>query len=578
MRAQRRRIDRMFRQAAARHQAGGLAQAEIGYKEILNELPDHADALHGLGLLALQCDRADFAIAYLGQATRAAPENPRAHLDLGLALRARGHHEEARSAIRIATLLDPADPLAHAALGDQLVLLNRLEEALDAYREALALAPDLPIARTSVGLLLKQQGRFEEAAAELRRAVALAPGHAPARAALGATLMELDRPNEAEPELRAALDLTPDDAMARNNLGLVQHQQGEVADAIASLTEARRLQPDMVEIAVNLAAALRDGGALDAALAETQAALVAEPENADARFTAGTIHLARGDFAAGWAGFAWRDRVHRASAPTPTPPRWDGSPLDGRTLLIRPEQGLGDMIQFCRYVPLISGGRVIVAAPTPLLRLLRTLPGGAEVVSMEGVVPSADVACSVLDLPVLFGTSLQSIPAPIPYLRAEPDAIASWRARLNALQGRAVGLCWAGGARYQHDRRRSLPVEVLLPLADVPGICWVSLQKPASRVPDLALVDWTADLDDFAATAALIAALDLVITGDTAVAHLAGALGRPVWLLNRFGGDWRWLLDRDDSPWYPTLRQFRQPALHDWASVIARIRSELAVG
>jgi tetratricopeptide (TPR) repeat protein len=578
MRAQRRRIDKMFQRAAASHQADCLAEAERGYREILNELPDHADALHGLGLLALQSDRADLAIAYLGQAARAVPDNARTHLDLGLALRARGHHEEARSAIRVATLLDPGDPLAHAALGDQLVLLNRLEEALSAYREALALAPDLPVARCSVGLLLQEQGLLDEAAIELRHAVGLAPERAPARAALGATLIELGRLDEAEAELRTALEITPDDAMVLNNLGLVQHERGEVVDAITSLAEARRLRPDLVDIAVNLAAALRDGGALNTALAEAQAALKAEPDNADAHFVAGTIHLARGDFAPGWAGFACRDRAQGASAQIPLPSRWDGSSLNGRTLLIRPEQGFGDMIQFCRYVLLIRGGHVIVAAPAPLLRLLRTLPGEAELVPAEGVTQPADVACSVLDLPVLFGTSFRSIPATIPYLRADPDAIASWRVRLNALKGWAVGLCWAGGSRYQHDRRRSIPADVLLPLAEVPGICWVSLQKAALQVPDLPLVDWTADLDDFADTAALIAALDLVITVDTAVAHLAGALGRPVWLLNRFGGDWRWLLDRDDSPWYPTLRQFRQPALHDWASVIARIRSELAAG
>jgi Flp pilus assembly protein TadD len=576
MRTQQRRIARTLQRAAADHQAGRLAAAERGYREILGELPDHAGALHGLGLLALQADRADLAIAWLGQATQAAPDDARAHLDLGLALRARGHHEEARAAIRVATLLDPDDPFAHAALGDSLVLLNRLEDALAAYREALALAPDLAAARASVGLLLKEQGHLDQAIIELRRALALAPNDTGARVALGATLIELDRPDEAEPELRAALALTPDNAMALNNLGLVQHARGEVADAITSLTEARRLRPDLAGIAANLAAALRDGGALDAALAEVEAALSVEPGNADAHFVAGTIHLARGDFARGWAGFAWRDRVHRAPARPPVPPAWDGSPLDGRALLVRPEQGLGDMIQFCRYVPLIRGGRVIVAAPAPLLRLLRTLPGEAEVVPAEGATPPADIACSVLDLPVLFGTSLESIPATIPYLRAEPDAAARWRLRVNALERRAIGLCWAGGARYQHDRRRSIPEEVLSPLADVPGIRFVSLQKDAPQAPDLPLVDWTEELDDFADTAALIAALDLVITVDTAVAHLAGALGRKVWLLNRFGGDWRWLLDRDDSPWYPTLRQFRQPALHDWASVIARIRCEFA--
>jgi hypothetical protein len=233
------------------------------------------------------------------------------------------------------------------------------------------------------------------------------------------------------------------------------------------------------------------------------------------------------------------------------------------------------MIQFCRHIPLLGGGRIIVAAPAPLLRLLRTLPGDAEVVA-AGPLPPADTFCSVMDLPALSGTTIETVPAAVPYLHSAPEAVAHWRDRLSTLEGRAVGLCWAGGARYQHDRRRSIAPEALAALGDVPGVRFVSLQKEANRTPDLDLVDWTNELDDFADAAALIEALDLVITVDTAVAHLAGALGRPVWLLNRFGGDWRWLLDRDDSPWYPTLRQFRQPALNDWASVIARVRLELS--
>jgi len=565
----------MFQRAAADHQAGRIAEAERGYRDILRDVPEHADALHGLGVLALQCERPSLAVAYLGQAIRAAPEDARAHLDLGLALRACGHLEEGRAAIRAATLLDPDDALAFAALGDSLVLLNRLEEALEAYREALRLTPDLAAAQASVGFLLKATGQLEQAVVELRRAIALTPDNAAARVALGAALIELDRLDEAEPTLRAALVLAPDDAMALNNLGLVQHMQGDVTGAVKSLAEARRLQPEIAAIAGNLAAALRDAGELDAALAEADAAVHIDPENADAHLIAGTIHLARGDFARGWDGFAWRDRVKGALPRPPAPPAWDGSPLDGRTLLIRPEQGLGDMIQFCRYVPLIREGKVVVSAPAPLLRLLWTLPSAIEVVSADRPAPQADVACTVLDLPARFGTTLETIPASIPYLAAEPDAVTHWRPRVEALEGRRVGLCWAGGARYQHDRRRSVPAEALGPLADVKGVSWVSLQKERTRKPRFKLADWTAELNDFADAAALIVTLDLVITVDTAVAHLAGALGRPVWLLNRFGGDWRWLLDRDDSPWYPTLRQFRQPALNDWASVMAHVRSAL---
>ncbi|MBS0641582.1 MAG: tetratricopeptide repeat protein, partial [Proteobacteria bacterium] len=483
MRAQMRRLAKAFQRAAADHQAGHLGEAERGYQAILAEVPDHADALHGLGLLELQRDRAALAIAYIGQAARARPEDARVHLDLGLALRAQGHFEEARGAIRVATLLDPDDALAHAALGDSLVLLNRLEDAVVAYQAALVLAPELAAARASVGLVLKELGRLDEAVVALRQGLAQLPDHAAAHVALGAALLELDRLDEAEAALRAALALTPDDAMALNNLGLVQHTRGEVTDAVATLSAARRLRPDLAPIASNLAAALRDAGALDAALAECNAALHLDPENADAHLLAGTVHLSRGDFARGWLGFAWRHRIRNALATMSHTPQWDGSSLNGRTLLVWPEQGLGDMIQFCRYIPLIRGGRVIVAAPSPLVRLLRSLPGDAEVVPVQEAVPHAEIGCSVLDLPALFRTELDTIPADVPYLAADPEAVTRWRRRVDRLDGRAIGLCWAGAARYQHDRRRSLLPELLTPLGDVQDVSWVSLQKDPAHLP-----------------------------------------------------------------------------------------------
>ena len=268
-------------------------------------------------------------------------------------------------------------------------------------------------------------------------------------------------------------------------------------------------------------------------------------------------------------------------------PSWNGEAIGDRLILLVAEQGHGDTLQFCRYVPQIAAGArgTILAVQPGLVRLLSRLPGVSEIITEGGRPSSFDLWCSLMSLPRAVGTTLETIPAVTPYLTADPADVAHWRARLARLAGLRVGLCWAGGqfnlGQVYRDRRRSLALDALAPLGDVPGVQFFSLQKgppaaEAARPPHgLRLHDFTGELDDFADTAALVDNLDLVISVDTAVVHLAGALGRPVWLLNRFDTCWRWLQNRDDSPWYPSLRQFRQPAPGDWASVIGRARGAL---
>jgi len=265
-------------------------------------------------------------------------------------------------------------------------------------------------------------------------------------------------------------------------------------------------------------------------------------------------------------------------------PRWEGEPLDGRTLLVHAEQGLGSNIQFCRYLNLIPpGGRLLLAVQPSLVRLLSSLDGPATVMAIGDSLPRADLRCPMLSLPRVLGTNeVTDIPATIPYLHADPGAVARWQRRVGMLPGLRVGLVWAGNPEdARMDRRRSMPLAALAPLADLPDVSLVSLQmgRAAQALPDASLGkvvhDWASELDDFAETAALIAALDLVISVDTAVVHLAGALGKPIWLLNRFDTCWRWLLGRDDSPWYPTLRQFRQAEPGKWGDVVARVCAAL---
>ena len=318
---------------------------------------------------------------------------------------------------------------------------------------------------------------------------------------------------------------------------------------MAEIREALRLQPENANIRNNLGTALRDFGRHEEAEDTWRDVLARDPQNAPAHFNLGTMLLAKGDFAAGWPEFEWRDRVPGSHPRNFAQPRWTGEALNDSVLLIHAEQGFGDTIQFCRYVALAARrARIVLEVPRPLLRLLGDLEGVEQIIARGDPLPTFHAHCPMLSLPGVLGTTLDSIPAAIPYLKTPRSP--EWQARLDRLAGLRVGLCWAGSRAYSHDQWRSLAVTDLIDLAAVPGVTLVSLQKnPPQPVPsELNLHDWTDGISDFADTAALIAQLDLVISVDTAIAHLAAALGKPVWLLNRFDADWRWLRNRDDSP------------------------------
>ena len=329
----------------------------------------------------------------------------------------------------------------------------------------------------------------------------------------------------------------------------------------------------------------------DDALVSYDRAIALKPDYAKAHFNRSLALLLKGNFADGWEEYEWRWKGGaRGVKPRKFEcPQWRGENLAGKTIFLYPEQGYGDTIQFLRYVPLVAsrGGHVILEVPPPLLRLAERLQGAAQVFASGAAAPAADFFCPLLSLPRAFSTTVATIPGEVPYLVADRTAIAAWRRRLAVLEGLRVGLVWAGSPRPNQpeanriNRRRSITLGHFANLADVPGVSLVSLQKDQaasqtrSPPPGLFVHDWTDELGDFADTAALIEALDLVISVDTSVVHLAGALGKPVWLLNRFDTCWRWLLDRDDSPWYPTLRQFRQPRRGDWDSVIMDVLAAL---
>ncbi len=390
--------------------------------------------------------------------------------------------------------------------------------------------------------------------------------------------------DEAVARYRRALALRPDYPEAHNDLGSALAQQGRLDEAVAHYGRALALRPDYPEAHSNLGSALADQGRLDEAVAHFRRALALKPDYPEAHSNLAMVLLAQGDMDAGWAEYEWRWKMPHAvkAARSFAQPRWRGEAAEGRTLLIHAEQGLGDTVQFCRYAPLAAnrGLRVILEVQEPLVRLLRGLPGVDRVVGQGEALPPFDLHCPMLSLPLALATATESIPSAASYLHADPAQVAAWRTRLAAMgSGRLrIGLAWAGNPDLPADHRRSLAPDRLAPLFDLSGLHVFSLQKDGPAAPEaFPLTDLMGEVGDFADTAALVANLDLVISVDTAVAHMAAALGKPVWLLNRFDSCWRWQAGRRDSPWYPTLRLYRQPRPGDWAPVLAEVARDLRV-
>ena len=472
----------------------------------------------------------------------------------------------------------------------------QFDPAAAQFAWALRLQPGHVEAHNCLGVLHLLQNRLDRAAASFEQVLTLQPNRADAACNLGIALQGLNRPDDAIMQFEKALALRPDYAEAAFNLGVAFERQGRAAEAITPLELALSIRPDYAEagrtlslLLNNLGIALHGEGKLEQAIAYLERALTLQPGHANMQLTLSLAHLAKGDLRAGWPLHEARWRTHHFDAGRRDfdVPRWDGSIGSGGTILVWAEQGLGDTLQFCRYAPLVArrGWRVVVEVSPVLVRLMQSLEG-VTVVPIGTTAPSKiDCHCPMMSLPLLFDTTLETIPAAIPYLAPAFADIARWRQILGAPGGLTVGLCWAGNPRREFglpstfDARRSMSLDRLAPLFAVDGVSFVSLQKeprPGDDPARYAMLDPMGRVNDFADTAAIIATLDLIIAVDTSVAHLAGALGRPIWLLNRFDTCWRWLRGRSDSPWYPTLRQFRQSDFGVWDDAVAQVAAELA--
>jgi Flp pilus assembly protein TadD len=504
----------------------------------------------------------------------------------GQGLARQGQKEQAIGLFRHALRLRPDHVPAHFGLGLTLTDLGRLDEAERSYREVLRLRPDHCDALNNLGGILHQLKRHDDTVITFRRALKLKPEDAGIYSNLGLALYHNRQPAEAMAVLKQAVRLNRDFADAHNNLGLALSELGDVHAAAEHFEQALRLEPRHIKAHCNLGNTYKDQGRLDEALACYDLAHFLDPSAVSPRWNRALVLLQMGDYARGWAEYESRRLKPDSGVRTFPKMPWDGGLLEGRTLLLHTEQGLGDMIQFVRFAAQARarGGRVVLSCPGKLVPLLSRCAGLDQVVDQGGPLPPFDVQAPLLSVPLLLGITLETLPAEVPYLSAEPERVERWRQRLSGASGFRVGVVWQGNPQNPQDRHRSFPLVLLEPLARVEGVRLISLQCGAgteqlSRPRSWHVLDLSAELAEdvgvFQETAAVIQSLDLVVSADTAVAHLAGALGAPAWVALPKVCDWRWLLGRSDSPWYPTLRLFRQREAGEWGPVIEAMAGEL---
>ena len=562
------------------HQAGRLLEAESLYRQVIAVHPESANVLCLLGIAVRQQGKIEEAIAFYEQAIAQQPDFVEAHLNKAHVLLDIGEHQNAIACYEQVIKLDPKSALAYKKLGWLKQLLGDIESAISCYQTALQLEPSWNETAHNLGNIFKEKGQTQEAIACYKKALEINPNSIHAMIGLGTVLQQQGQSIEAIECYQQALKLDANNAECVNNIGAVYHEQGNTQAAISYYQQALNLKPDFVDAINNLGHAFVDLGQFKSALSCHYRSLELQPENSTAHLEYALTLLLFGDFRRGFAEYEWRWRTSQLKPRQFAQPVWDGSSLQGKTILLHVEQGFGDSIQFIRYAPILSsqGAKVIVACYPELMRLFATVAGVEYLsVSFENL-PAFDVQAALMSLPRILDTTLETIPANIPYLTppAECSFALSSDAKLK------VGIVWAGNPKRRKDNQRSCNLSDFMHLLDIPGIAVYSLQKNLSEadrtllnqhlVPDL-----SPHLNDFADTASAISQLDLVISVDTAVAHLAGALGKPVWVLLSFAPDWRWLLDRDDNPWYPTARLFRQSQPENWQELFEDVKVALSL-
>ena len=578
---------------------GQLEAAVASYDRAIAAMPDHKDAYacFNCGVALEELGRLAAAVASYNRAVEIKPDYADAHFNRGCGLYDLRQLEAAVVSFERAIGIKPDYAQAYVSRGVALRELRQLVAAVDSYDCAIAIDPGSVKAYNNRGVALCDLHQLEAAVDSFDRAIAIKPDYAEAYSNRSVALKGLSRLDAAVASCDRAIAIKPDYAQAWCNRGVVLKQLNRHEEAVASYDRAIALDPGYAEPWSNRGFALQDMRRLDEALASYERAIAIRPDCAEAQWNLASFRLLRGDFVRGWAGYEWRWKTEQSSKDTRkfAQPLWLGKEnLAGTTILLCGEQGLGDTLQFCRYVKLVAGlgARVVLEVQAPLRSLLAGLEGAALVLARGAELPAFDFHCPLMSLPLALGTELASVPADIPYIQSDPVRAAKWRERLGKKTKPRIGLVWNGGFRanqptlWDINERRNVPFEKIATLR-LPQLDFFSLQKGEPAESELAkqkqglwpeenFYNHAADLYDFSETAALIENLDLVITVDTSTAHLAGAMGKPVWILNRFDTCWRWMLEREDSPWYPTAKLYRQQRPGDWDGVLERVKADLA--
>ncbi len=605
-----------------RYQQGGrYPEAQACYRKAVQAAPDNPEALFMLGTVCQRLGQIDESVACLLQAVSLKPDYAAAHNNLGVAFAAMGRRVDAVTHFRHVVRLRPDDPDACNNLGNALREHGELNESVERLRHSLRLRPNFPDALHNLGLALETLGRTDEARAHLERAVQLKPDFAEALSDLGlllarnkrfeeaikplqqvvrmrpnradshmnygAALREVGRLEESAEHLRRAAELRPDDATIRSSLGLTLQSLGDLNEAEVQLREAIRLDPQHADAHNNLAVTLAQMNRFDESIAHYNEAVRIKPDQPIYRRNRAISWLTLCDFKRGWPEFEYRWKCPGFVERPFRQPRWDGKPMPGQTVLLHPEQGLGDTILFIRFAarvkPLV--GQVVFECPPVLVRLLRGVPGVDQIVPTGDALPAFDAHAPLASLPCLLNATMDDLSVPQPYIHAEPDRVEHWKSQLAAVPGFKVGISWQGNPKQSADRIRSIPLLNFGRLAAIEGAKLISLQKDfgTNSLRELgsafSVIDLGSRLDQsggaFLDTVAVMKNLDLVITCDTAIGHVAGALGVPVWVALCAAPDWRWFTNRDDTPWYATMRLFRQQELLKWDELFERMASEL---
>lgn len=464
--------------------------------------------------------------------------------------------------------------LAHHQAGD-------LEKAECIYREILQVQPNSAPIHNNLGLIFQDRGLLNESVSCFEKALEISPDYAIAHNNLGNVFKEMGEPDKAIKCYQQALLFDPEHADAFYNLGNIFKEREELDKAVMYYTKALQLAPDHADAHNNLAVTFKSKGLISDALRHFEKAVELVPDLADAHWNMGLTLLLSGNFKKGWEKYEWRFKTSAVYRHDFSKPMWDGTCISGQTILLYADQGYGDTIQSIRYAPLVAGqgAKVIVECQRELKTLVQDINGVNAVVVRGEQLPEFDTYCPLFSLPLIFNTTIETIPLQIPYIKPSTVLVEKWRDKIRPDRSRLkAGIVWAGGPTYKNDHTRSCQFDLLLPLLELKNIDFYSLQKgEAAKQADgiKQLIDYTGEISDFSDTAALMENLDLVISVDTAAVHLAGAMGKTAWVLLPFDPDWRWLLDRRDSPWYPAIRLFRQPSPGDWQSVISSVKEDL---